>query len=79
METKLQRGCMNPRAPVRDKTIEPGRAAQRRKKEPQGIKNGKKTPACPANEAESFRFDDPYWDEAFNSYYDPTLRTCCRI
>jgi hypothetical protein len=22
-------------------------------------------------------FDDPYWDDAFCSYYDPTLRTCC--
>jgi hypothetical protein len=25
----------------------------------------------------AFRFDDPYWDDAFCSYYDPTLRTCC--
>lgn len=24
-----------------------------------------------------FLFDDPYWDDAFCSYYDPTLRTCC--
>jgi hypothetical protein len=23
-------------------------------------------------------FDDPYWDDVFCSYYDPTLRTCCR-
>ena len=23
-------------------------------------------------------FEDPYWDDAFCSYYDPTLRTCCR-
>jgi hypothetical protein len=27
---------------------------------------------------ESFRFDDPYWDDMFDSYHDPTLRTCCR-
>ena len=24
-----------------------------------------------------FLFEDPYWDDAFCSYYDPTLRTCC--
>jgi hypothetical protein len=28
---------------------------------------------------DSFLFDDPYWDDAFGSYYDPTLGTCCRI
>ena len=22
---------------------------------------------------------DPFWDDAFSSYYDPTLRTCCQI
>ena len=27
---------------------------------------------------QGFLFEDPYWDEAFCSYYDPTLRTCCR-
>ncbi len=25
-----------------------------------------------------FLFNDPYWDDTFCSYYDPTLRTCCR-
>jgi hypothetical protein len=24
-----------------------------------------------------FLFEDPYWDDAFCAYYDPTLRTCC--
>jgi len=24
-----------------------------------------------------FRFD-PYWDEVFAAYYDPTLGTCCQ-
>jgi hypothetical protein len=28
-------------------------------------------------EAESLRFDDPYWDDAFCAWWDPTLRTCC--
>jgi hypothetical protein len=26
---------------------------------------------------QGFLFEDPYWDEAFCAYYDPTLRTCC--
>jgi hypothetical protein len=26
---------------------------------------------------QGFLFEDPYWDDAFCSYYDPTLRTCC--
>jgi hypothetical protein len=32
---------------------------------------------CDEPGAESFLFDDPYWDDAFDSYHDPTLRTCC--
>jgi len=24
-----------------------------------------------------FLFEDPYWDDAFCAYYDPTLGTCC--
>ena len=27
--------------------------------------------------AEGLRFDDPYWDDAFCAWWDPTLRTCC--
>lgn len=23
------------------------------------------------------RFDDPYWDDAFCAWWDPSLRTCC--
>jgi hypothetical protein len=23
------------------------------------------------------RFEDPYWDDAFCAWWDPTLRTCC--
>lgn len=26
---------------------------------------------------EGLRFDDPYWDDAFCAWWDPTLRTCC--
>jgi hypothetical protein len=35
-------------------------------------------PACEEPRPEPFLFDDPYWDDAFDSYHDPTLRTCCR-
>lgn len=35
--------------------------------------------ACDRRETESFLFDDPYWDDAFDSYHDQTLRTCCRV
>jgi hypothetical protein len=24
-----------------------------------------------------FLFEDPYWDDAFCAYHDPTLGTCC--
>lgn len=34
--------------------------------------------ACPDPAAKGFRFDDPYWDDAFDSWHNPTLRTCCR-
>jgi hypothetical protein len=39
----------------------------------------RKPRACDEPRPESFLFDDPYWDDAFDSYHDPTLRTCCRI
>jgi hypothetical protein len=35
--------------------------------------------ACAPLEGHPFLFDDPYWDDAFDSYHDPTLRTCCRF
>jgi len=35
--------------------------------------------ACAEPEGQSFLFDDPYWDDAFDSYHNPTLRTCCRF
>ena len=34
--------------------------------------------ACDETGTEPFRFDDPYWDDAFDSYHDPTLRVCCK-
>jgi len=34
-------------------------------------------PDVQRQEGEGFLFQDPYWDDQFCSYYDPTLRTCC--
>ena len=39
---------------------------------------GTRPERAPESQELSFRFD-PYWDEVFCSYYDPTLRTCCRL
>ena len=33
---------------------------------------------CNEPGTEPFRFDDPYWDDAFDSYHNPTLRVCCK-
>jgi hypothetical protein len=33
---------------------------------------------CDEFGTEAFRFDDPYWDDAFDSYHNPTLRVCCK-
>jgi hypothetical protein len=52
-------------APVREEEIEPAQT-------PGNAEERDKT------RAGSFLFDDPYWDDAFDSYHDPTLRTCCR-
>ncbi len=34
--------------------------------------------ACDEPGTQPFRFDDPYWDDAFDSYHTPTLRVCCK-
>lgn len=41
-----------------------------------GRKDAEKTGESQAERG--FLFEDPYWDDVFCSYYDPTLRTCCR-
>jgi hypothetical protein len=45
---------------------------------PQRPKAEKKAPLGDQRQEErGFLFLDPYWDDQFCSYYDPTLRTCC--
>ena len=39
--------------------------------------NEKKPEACKDIWKDGFRFDDPYWDDAFDSYHSPMLRVCC--
>jgi hypothetical protein len=36
------------------------------------------TPKPASDKEPGFRFD-AYWDEAFDAYFDPTLRTCCQL
>jgi hypothetical protein len=31
----------------------------------------------PEQDERGLRFEDPYWDDAFCAWWDPTLRTCC--
>jgi hypothetical protein len=53
------------------------RAPRRRAKErPRGREDAEKRSEDQAERG--FLFEDPYWDDAFCSYYDPTLGTCCR-
>jgi hypothetical protein len=40
------------------------------------VKDGEDKPQ--SEKDDGFLFD-PFWDDAFSSYYDPNLRTCCQI
>ncbi len=59
---------------------EPRRAKAKKAKAPRQRASGRKdAEKRDQSQAErGFLFEDPYWDDAFCSYYDPTLRTCCR-
>lgn len=47
--------------------------------EPEGDGAEPRTPRPSADPGSvAFRFDDPYWDDVFDAWHDPTLRTCCR-
>jgi len=48
---------------------------QRAKEQPDGRKEAANS--AHQQDEQGFLFEDPYWDDAFCSYYDPTLRTCC--
>lgn len=64
--------------PIREANVEsvPTAQSEQGKAEPAAEQN---TPqSCPDPASKGFRFDDPYWDDAFDSWHNPTLRTCCR-
>lgn len=61
---------------LRRAEAEQARARQRRARRRQaGSEEAADTVARQAERG--VRFEDPYWDDAFCSYYDPTLGTCC--
>ena len=61
---------MNPRTP-------PSRTTQAEQEGARATEERSKPCAGDEPGAGSFLFDDPYWDDAFDSYHSPTLRTCC--
>ena len=71
-------GRMNREMPAREEKNGPSRTARLEREGPRAAETPREPGACDEPGGESFRFDDPYWDDAFDSYHDPTLRTCCR-
>jgi hypothetical protein len=46
--------------------------------EPKKVPDAEASRSDPHPEADlGLRFEDPYWDDAFCAWWDPTLRTCC--
>jgi hypothetical protein len=67
---------MKRRAP----TLKPKRRARtsHASRQPPDDRESRRDEAPVQNPCEAgFRFD-PYWDEVFAAYYDPTMGTCCR-
>ena len=61
-----------PRRAKAKKTQAPrGRTRERRIKQQDAAKSSDR------QEERGFLFEDPYWDDAFCSYFDPNMRTCC--
>ena len=62
------------------KLAQRARKAQARKAKTPRLRPKSEKEAPPdhqGQEEKGFLFLDPYWDDQFCSYYDPTLRTCC--
>ena len=70
---------MSRELPAREGKSGPSRTTQPEQEEAGAAEDRRKPRACDEPGAESFLFDDPYWDDAFDSYHNPTLRTCCRF
>ena len=69
---------MSRKMPAREEKSEPSRMARPEQEGTRASEERGKPRAGGGLGATSFRFDDPYWDDVFDSWHDPTLRTCCR-
>jgi len=74
--TKQLRGLMSRGMPVREKKNRPAGAVEPAPAGAGTVEKRTQPRTCSDPGAEVFRFDDPYWEEAFDSYHDPTLRIC---
>ncbi len=68
---------MSREMPAREEKIGPSRTAQPEQEGTRAAEERRKPRTCDETQPASFRFDDPYWDDVFDSWHNPTLRTCC--
>ena len=66
------RNVKKPRRAKAKRSRAPRRRAKERPSEREGAAKG-----SDGQDEQGFLFEDPYWDDAFCSYYNPTLGTCC--
>jgi hypothetical protein len=62
----------------REEKCGPSRTAQTEQEGTRATVEQRKPRPCEDLGPGGFRFDDPYWDDVFDSWHNPTLRTCCR-
>ena len=63
---------------AREEKIGQSSTAQPQQEGPGAAAEQKKPRPCEDLGSKGFRFDDPYWDDVFDSWHNPTLRTCRR-
>ncbi len=63
---------------AREEKADPSRMADPEQEATRVSEEPRKPGSCADLGSKGFRFDDPYWDDAFDSWHNPTLRTCCR-
>ncbi|MGA2286304.1 MAG: hypothetical protein ABSG55_08560 [Dehalococcoidia bacterium] len=61
----------------RKRASEPAKRTRRQVERQTSVTTDAGEPA--AKEEEGFLFDDPYWDDFFAAYFDPTLHVCCLL
>lgn len=65
--------------PARENEEEPSRMTPPKQAQTRASEEPRKPRAGDALVTAGFRFDDPYWDDVFDSWHNPTLGTCCRF